>query len=127
MTANTFAKWGVAAILAIAPAFAQKVATANIPFDFNVGQTKMSAGDYTVRSTIPGTVLVTRDDGTVSAFALAMGANARNVPQQSSLVFTRYGDKYFLSQIWSGGDALGKELVKAKPEREIARILSFTT
>jgi hypothetical protein len=36
---------------------------------------------------------------------------------KGALRFNRYGDRYFLSQVWTGG-AVGQELAKSRAERE---------
>jgi len=39
--------------------------------------------------------------------------------QQTKLVFTRYGDQYFLSEIWMAGTTVGQKLPKSRREREL--------
>jgi hypothetical protein len=36
------------------------------------------------------------------------------------MVFHRYGDRYFLSQIWAQGEERGSELPMTKVEKELA-------
>ena len=44
-----------------------------------------------------------------------------NAPQaKSKLVFHRYGNRYFLTQVWSAGSSLGRELPKSAKEKEQA-------
>jgi len=121
MTKNIIAKLSLTGLLAITPAFAQNLATATIPFDFTVGQTKMTAGAYTVRSIVPGAIQVVRDDSKASVFVITNGVQASQAPKGTSLVFNRYGDSYFLAQLWIAGNQLGKQLPKSKPEMEVAR------
>ena len=40
--------------------------------------------------------------------------------EQSKLVFNRYNDHYFLSQVWNAGFSSGRELLKTQQEKEIA-------
>jgi hypothetical protein len=37
------------------------------------------------------------------------------------LVFNRYGNQYFLSQVWAAGSDSGHQLRPSKAEREIAK------
>jgi hypothetical protein len=37
------------------------------------------------------------------------------------LVFHRYGDRYFLSQVWGTDQSTGSQLQKTAQERELAR------
>ena len=41
----------------------------------------------------------------------------------AKLVFHRYGNTYFLSQIWMAGESTGRELPKTRQERAIDREL----
>ncbi len=40
--------------------------------------------------------------------------------EKTKLVFHRYGDQYFLAQIWTEGNNRGLELPKTRREREVA-------
>jgi len=42
---------------------------------------------------------------------------------QARLVFHRYGNTYFLSQVWMAGSGAGRELLKTRQERAIEREL----
>jgi len=45
-----------------------------------------------------------------------------DINAQSRLTFNKYGDKYFLAEVWVlPGSPLGAVVVKSKTEREIAR------
>jgi hypothetical protein len=39
---------------------------------------------------------------------------------EGKLVFSRYGDRYFLSQVFSAGSGVGRQIPKSKLERELA-------
>jgi len=39
---------------------------------------------------------------------------------KTKLVFSRYGDQYFLSQIWMAGNEAGYQLPKSRREVEVA-------
>jgi len=45
-------------------------------------------------------------------------------PEQSTLVFNRYGSSYFLADIWWAGVTSGLELPKSKTEKELAKTAS---
>jgi hypothetical protein len=55
-------------------------------------------------------------------------ATASQERKPARLVFHRYGNTYFLSQVWEGGDRTGRQLVISKQEiamqRELSRIAS---
>jgi hypothetical protein len=41
--------------------------------------------------------------------------------EQAKLVFSRYGERYFLRQVWAPGMDRGRELSASKAEQEFAR------
>jgi hypothetical protein len=52
--------------------------------------------------------------------ALATRCESRITSEKSKLVFHRYGNRYFLKQIWMAGDNAGQQLPKSRLETEIA-------
>lgn len=44
---------------------------------------------------------------------------------KTKLVFNRYGNQYFLSQIWVKGATLGRQLPKTSREKEVGRELAL--
>jgi len=98
---------------------------ANIPFGFTVGNKTLPAGVYTVaRASMadPVTLLIRREDGrAVGVLTQTQGVQALRRQDQTKLVFHRYGDRYFLTQIWTAGDTAGRELRKSRAERELVK------
>jgi hypothetical protein len=37
------------------------------------------------------------------------------------MVFRRYGDQYFLGEVWIAGTIVGRELTNSRKERQVAR------
>jgi len=108
-------------LIAMMTGFAQSARlSADIPFDFNVGEVKLSSGKYTVKALSPTMVVVKSADSDKSAVSLY---NAATTPQDlkgSQLVFTQYGNQYFLSGVdWATG--LSLELPRTKLEIQAAR------
>jgi hypothetical protein len=94
---------------------------AEIPFDFIVGKVTLPAGQYTVSPLDYNRGLVVRsEDRKSTAMVLTMGVQAKSAKNQTRLVFSRYGNTYFLSQVWRGYDNEGFALPKSSQEREIA-------
>ncbi|MCA1556979.1 MAG: hypothetical protein LC731_00370 [Acidobacteria bacterium] len=94
----------------------------NIPFDFTVKGRTLPAGEYIIRraSTADKTSLtMQRRDGKANAIVLTKPVENNEIQGQSKLVFSRYGEHYFLSQIWTSGDSEGRELFKTKQERSL--------
>lgn len=99
----------VSAVSAMAQS-ANQSAKVSIPFAFSVGDTQLPAGTYVV-SKNGNTLLIQNTRGKGSAATLA-GQTIANSQEtlDGRLVFNRYNDQYFLSEIWMPGAGLGREL-----------------
>ena len=94
----------------------------NIPFDFTVKGRTLPAGEYIISraSTADRTSLtMQRRDGKANAIVLSKPIQSEDRQSESQLVFNRYGNQYYLSQVWTSGDAEGRELFKTKQERSL--------
>ncbi len=93
---------------------------ADVPFDFVVGTKTLPKGTYTVElhDSIHNVLIVQgQDSGTI--FAGSITVSAEDIEDNSpKLIFHRYGDQYFLSQVWNGARLAGQELPKSQQERE---------
>ena len=102
--------------------------TANIPFDFSVGEKKLPAGTYSisrVNQNVGDAVLsVADDDGQAKAIRLSNAAQRSRANSKATLVFHRYGDQYFLFQVWPAGATTGRQFPKSRSQREIERKLA---
>ena len=110
-------------VLAAGSAFAQsQEVRANIPFDFVVSKTTMPAGTYSVsRIGISSDAVVVRGLNCKAAqLGGTMKQSSRKTNERSKLVFHRYGDRYFLSQVWVEGSDNVRVLPKTKLESEVA-------
>jgi hypothetical protein len=111
-----------AALLAAAGLYAQSSQTlvANVPFSFHVGSAALPAGEYNVdMKTAPGFVRVVSTDRKAVAIIASFAKQAPEYNDQGKLVFNRYGDNYFLSQVWPRG-ASGREISRSNREKEMA-------
>ncbi len=99
----------------------------SIPFDFMVGKTRLKAGSYTVDSTfVRGVPLISSTDRRTSVFAgNTFDGQTSRAPSRASLVFRRYGNEYFLSQIWDEGSTVPMQLYESRAERELAKQLKY--
>ena len=95
--------------------------TVNIPFEFSVRGKTLPPGEYTVRRVTQGLLLIQSVDRHVSQTFGTVFTKASKRRDQSSLVFNRYGDQYFLSTIWRAGDDTGQELKKSYAEEQLIR------
>lgn len=96
----------------------------NIPFNFIVQGKTLPAGKYTIepnRRDYDKVWLVRSKDGRTTVLFTTTRVQGRETQEQSKLIFHRYGDQYFLSQIWRTGDNSGRELLMNRRERELAK------
>ena len=102
-----------------AHAQAGKQFTVTIPFNFCVAGKTLPAGQYQIgRSTEDAEGLVLRGtDRRKGVFVLTRGIQNEEVQRESKLVFRRYGDQYFLGEVWISGRSTGRELPSSRKER----------
>jgi len=110
------------ATLSIASVRAQDAGTVSvhIPFEFAAANRTLPAGDYYVRRYIQGAQVdmeITSKDKSQRLQLTIRPVRGTDIQEQSKLVFNRYGDQYFLSQLWIAGRSNGEELTKASRER----------
>ena len=114
----------VLGVLATVSAHAQYVKPfrVTIPFNFYVGGKALTAGEYTVgrgSETTAEAIVLRAIDGGAGAFILTRGIQADEVQLESKLVFRRYGDRYFLGEVWTFQRNSGRELPISRKERLI--------
>jgi hypothetical protein len=109
--------------LAIVPAHAQSGSrvSANIPFDFSVGNTTLKAGSYTVEQLQSGIIAFSSDDEKEHRFALTVPGVSGNQSQEPHLVFARYGSETFLKKVFLSGDGEYHELLRSSREKELIK------
>ena len=97
----------------------------NIPFEFVVGDKTLPSGAYSVRpANAQGNALMIQSkDGKASAIRLTDPTEQRNNKRYARLIFHRYGQNYFLCEVWNG-DSTGRQLTRSKQERAIERELA---
>lgn len=96
----------------------------NIPFNFIVGQKTLPAGAYTIEPNRRDSLnvwLVQSRDGRTSALFTTISVRASETQEKTKIVFHRYGDQYFLSQIWTPGGNSGRVLRMPRLERDVAK------
>ncbi len=113
----------VVALVLAAPAVAQQNQySIQVPFPFHVDGRALPAGEYAVRIVSAGAVQILGVDHNASATFGSHRVNRSSAaPQDAGLVLHRYGQQYFLSQVWFGGGSQGYELTVSSTEREVAR------
>ncbi|MCZ6780860.1 MAG: hypothetical protein O7C73_04370 [Nitrospirae bacterium] len=87
-----------------------------IPFEFVAGERTLPAGDYVldIQGIAPSVVSLQNRDTYVTAVRTISVQNRAN-EGQAKLVFQRYGNRHFLSQVWYG-ESRGREIPILQPE-----------
>lgn len=93
---------------------------ANVPFEFRVGSQVMPAGQYQIVHYDTVASLLVRSVERKTAILVISSASGTNTGVVARLVFHRYGDTYFLRQVWIPGTN-ANELSQSKAEVEYAR------
>jgi hypothetical protein len=99
-------------------------AAADIPFEFVVSGKTLAAGHYQLYAANTGGDVVTIRGAGQSAMSLTIGLMRRRASDEGKLVFHRYGNRYFLREIWNAGDNTGRQLPKSREEKAIQRELA---
>ena len=98
----------------------------DIPFEFSIDYKTMPAGAYTVQTiaTAGDSLLIQSADGKTSALRPSEATEALKKPATSHLVFHRYGERYFLAEVWNEAATEGRRLMKSHNELAIERDLA---
>ena len=89
-------------------------ATAEIPFDFTINGRVLEAGTYTVAQMSNGVLQLQNNDSSTRFMLLGILARSEKYGDPR-LVFNRYGDTYFLSEVWMF-DGIGATVPKSRQE-----------
>lgn len=98
---------------------ARTIATASVLFAFSVGDTEMPAGNYIISSVSDSAIAVRNRSKGTSVISLFRPEQPTNNNDTTKLVFHRYGDKYFLSQVARGFGESVIQLPTSKQEKEV--------
>src|SRR6516162_8540416 len=111
---------------ATASLFAQTTPTrrlikVDIPFAFGVEDRLLPAGKYTIFTVTPErSIRIVSADGKHSAIVNTLPNYAKEPSSNSRLVFHRYGNEYFLAQVWTVGQNVARNPLSSKKAMEIA-------
>lgn len=97
----------------------------DIPFAFIAGGSHLPPGHYHVyHPGDPYLIVIERDDGRARAMEYVHPSASAADQSSTKLVFNKYGDQYFLAQVWTEADAEVHHCFKCRMERAlVARTL----
>ncbi len=88
---------------------------ADVPFQFHVGNTTLPEGsDLTMME-------ISTADGKRSALFSVESAEAKTTPEKTELIFNKYGDQYFLSELFDEGNVDGSKLFESRDEKQASK------
>jgi len=95
-----------------------------IPFEFTVKGKTLPAGEYEIRRLMDepiGLLLRNMHDKHDEVVFETEPKIERSTPRRDELIFTRYGDSYFLSEVLTAGEQTSEESNPSHRERELRR------
>jgi hypothetical protein len=101
-----------------------KTVVSNVPFEFVVGDVTLAAGEYRINRPLGNALTIQAADSNSAASRLSNEIQPRTDKRHARLVFRQYGDRYFLAEVWTGSDGIGRQLLKSRQERAIEREIS---
>jgi len=96
----------------------------NVPFEFHVGNSKLPAGKYVIHTLDDSglTVMeISSADGSTSVLFDVRSVETGSVPAKNELIFNKYGNRYFLAQLFDEGNRNGDEVVASRDEKKIGQ------
>src|SRR5579862_3584759 len=97
---------------------------ATIPFQFRAGDTKLPTGKYSIHplDNPDLTVMeISGEDGSISALFEVSDAQASSAPAKTELIFNKYGDRYFLAQVFDESSRIGSAVSESRYEKKLSQ------
>ena len=98
-----------------------KTVISNVPFEFIVADETLPPGKYRVNRSIGNALKIWTSDAAVIRLTNEIEPSK---DRRARLVFHRYGNRYFLAEVWTGAGDVGRQLLKSRQERAIEREMS---
>ena len=117
MNRKLFGALAIAILALVVNVNAQNKTKADVPFSFDLGGKALPAGTYTVEP-INSQAIAVRNVETRKAALINTESAERRDSQSPKLVFHKYGDTYFLYEVWNGSN-LGMEIPESGREKEV--------
>ena len=95
-----------------------------VPFEFIAGNSVLPAGDYEVKSMDPwgGKALsIHNANSNAGSVVVSNSCRSQKPAADSKLVFHRYGQQYFLAEVWNQNSFAGSEIKINPRQRELAK------
>ena len=94
----------------------------DIAFEFMVGAKTLPAGQYQVKlNPSQDSLTMSGTEKGATACALTMGGKSNQAETSARLVFHRYGDTYFLAEVWEADSHTPRQLPESSVERKLRK------
>lgn len=107
--------------------------TFSIPFHFLVGENIFPPGEYTITRHLPtlyrGVLRIHQREGNLGMIIqppMPLASRRDKMADKGMLVFNRYGNRTFLSEVWIPGDNVGRKVAPSRLEQELAYVSEQT-
>jgi hypothetical protein len=107
--------------VAARPSHAQVLIKADVPFSFSAGYGVLPAGEYSIAPTGFGQPMLLSNGRRGVELMTPNTTDWREKISAPKLVFHRYGDEYFLAEIWTSADDCVRTLSVHHRERQLAK------
>ncbi|WP_157467756.1 hypothetical protein [Edaphobacter aggregans] len=95
-----------------------------VPFEFTAGNVQLPAGEYEVMAVgrWGGPTLSIRNlNSNAGTLVLSTSCRSQKPAADAKLVFYRYGQRYFLAEVWNRNSSLGNQIQINSRQTELAR------
>ena len=95
----------------------------NIPFQFHAGDAKLPAGEYRIHvldNSDLALMEIVSADGSTSALFQVRESDANSAPAKNELIFNKYGNRYFLAELFEEGNATGSQVAESRYEKVVS-------
>src|ERR1700735_5684210 len=92
---------------ALAQNSGRALAEVDVPFVFHTPTQTLPAGSYVLDRETANLLLLREKSSARGGFVITHGAIKTRAPKRGVVVFERYGDTYYLRQIWTAGNNTG--------------------
>ncbi len=92
--------------------------SANVPFNFTAGNKQLPSGSYIISSASDGVIKIQGSDGNSRVLVTTIAGHSSEKNHQGKLVFHRYGDEYFLSEVVCSAADMNAYLPPSKSEKK---------
>jgi len=96
---------------------------AMIPFDFSVRGKTLPAGEYEIKriTMAPDGLIISGVNNREHEIFDTEPVSRWKAPNRGEIIFHRYGDSYFLSEVFAGGEQAGREVPVSDQEKTLRR------